>query len=101
NAAWSPAISPCTPILFRLAPHCWRRRVINLEPVVDSSGAVRRTAPLRHDALTAERAVVLVDGRPGAVLVLIEGDALNGEAQKRAEQDGMIVPSVTKEVERP
>jgi hypothetical protein len=49
------------PILLGLASYRWRRRVLNLEPVVDAAGPVWRTEPLRDDPLAAERAGVLED----------------------------------------
>ena len=50
------------PILLRLALHRWRRRVLDLEPMVDLALAVVRPDALRHDALAAERTRMLEDG---------------------------------------
>src|SRR6516225_7084433 len=47
------AIARC-PILLGLALHRRRRRVLDLEPVVDPAGTVRITEPLRDDALATE-----------------------------------------------
>ncbi len=63
------------PILFRFALHRRRRRVLDLEPVIDPSRAVQRAEPLRHDALAAETASVLVDDRTVALIMLVQGDA--------------------------
>src|SRR6476469_8447235 len=73
------------PLLFRLAPNRRRRRVLDLEPVRRSAGAVRRAQPLRHDALAAERARVLVDRRAVTAEVLIGGDTVMREPKQAGE----------------
>ena len=40
-----------------------RRRILDLQPAVGATGAIRGSQPLRHDALTAERASLTVDDR--------------------------------------
>src|SRR5258705_12265039 len=47
-----------TPILARLALHCWRVRVLELEPIRRAPGAVGRAEPLRYDAFEAHLAGV-------------------------------------------
>src|SRR6516164_7002068 len=47
-----------TPVLFRLAFHRWRFRVLELEPILRPAGAVARAEPLRHDAFEAHLARV-------------------------------------------
>jgi hypothetical protein len=71
-----------TPILFGLATHRWRGRVLDLHPTVGAAGSVGRTEPLRHDTLAAESAGVLVDDRSVARVVLVEGDAFMGMIEK-------------------
>ena len=63
------------PIFFRLTLHCRRRRVLDLEPVVDASRPIVRTEPLRHDAFAAERTGVLEDDPAVDLEMLVEGDA--------------------------
>src|SRR6516225_11023694 len=64
------------PIFFGLTLHCWRRRVLHLEPVVRTAGPVARAEALRDDALqpelagVAEHDVALL----GDVLVELETD---------------------------
>ena len=48
----SPSV--LTPLFFRLAPHCRCRRILDLEPLPGSAGAVERAEPLRHDARAAQ-----------------------------------------------
>jgi hypothetical protein len=59
SALLRPALAP--PIFFRLALHCGRPRVFDLDPITASAGAVERAELLRHDAFTAERARLLED----------------------------------------
>ena len=51
------------PLLLGFSLYGRRRRILDLQPVRRSAGAVRRPKPVGHDALTAERARVLVDDR--------------------------------------
>ena len=67
--------SPAVPILLGLASHSQCHRVLDLEPVIDPAGAVRRAEPLGYDALASERAGVLVEDRTVAREVLVEGVA--------------------------
>jgi hypothetical protein len=46
-----PSLFP--PIFLGLAPHRRRGRVLDLEPMVDTAGAIWRTEALGHDALAA------------------------------------------------
>ena len=55
------------PILFRLAPDRWRLRVLELEPVRRTAGAIARAQPLGDDALAAELAGVLENRQPAIV----------------------------------
>lgn len=123
--AASPAIPLAAPILVRLTPNRRCRRVLDLEPMVDSTGAVRRTQPLRDDVLAAEGAGMFEEDCASTVVVLVEGDTLMGAAQKprqgrlalldghapqvpaimfdeveRAEHGGMVVTPVAQKVER-
>src|SRR5262249_22340115 len=70
----SPPLPP--PIFLRLALHCWRGRVLELEPVGRWARTVARAEPLRHDALEAELAGVAKDhvARLGDVLVELQAD---------------------------
>ena len=56
--------SQSTPILFRLAPHGGRRRVLDLEPLIDAAEAVGRAKAFRVDAFAAEGAGVLEIAAP-------------------------------------
>src|SRR6476660_7349668 len=73
--------SLAAPILLRLTSNRRCRRVLDLEPMVDPAGAVRRTEPLRDDALAAERAGMFEEDCASTVVVLIEGDTLMGAVQ--------------------
>ena len=64
------------PIPFSLAACCGRGRIFDLESVIDAARAVVRTEPLRDHALTAERACLFEDDSAGAVIVLLEDDAV-------------------------
>jgi hypothetical protein len=46
-------VPPTAPILFGFTLHCWCRRVLDLEPIGDSAGSIKRAQPFRHDAFTA------------------------------------------------
>src|SRR5215472_18197213 len=70
------------PVLLRVALHRRCRRVLDLEPVIDPAGAVRRAEPLRHDAFAAERAGMLEDDSAVAVIVPIEGYAVTLSVQQ-------------------
>jgi hypothetical protein len=48
---------------------------LNLQPAISAAGAIGGAQALRHDALAAERAGVLVDDCAAAGVVLIERDA--------------------------
>ena len=52
-------------------PHCRRRRILDLDPVLGATGAVGRAQPLRHHALAAEPAGLPVDDVAGADVVLL------------------------------
>jgi hypothetical protein len=117
--------SPAVPVLLRLAAYRRRGRILNLQPVLDPAGSIRRAEPLAHDPLTAERASVLEDHRALAAVVLAEGDALVGPAEELcqkalslldrgapqvvavqldqvegAKYRGMVVPMVAQQLER-
>jgi hypothetical protein len=72
---WLPPASGRLPILFGLAPHGWRSRVLDFEPVIDAPGAIRWAEPLRHNAFAAELAGLPEDDRTVALVVLIDYDA--------------------------
>ena len=76
--------SNCTsgPIFFFEPPHCRRVRVFDLEPVIGAARPIGRPKALRHDALAAERASMLEDGRAVLTIGLIERDTLVREAQQ-------------------
>ena len=63
----SSSLTLVAPILFRLAPHRWRRRILDRQPMIDPTGSIRRTELFRHDALAAELAGVLEHDRAVAV----------------------------------
>src|SRR5215469_9823912 len=65
----TPRPSLTAPLLFDLTLHCRRRRVLDLEPMVDAAGAIRRAESLRHDALATERTGVLKDNRAIPLIV--------------------------------
>jgi hypothetical protein len=78
NIATLPAAArdrSAIPIFLFKPPYRGRSRVLDLEPVRRSAGAVRRAEPLGHDALAAERSGVLVDRRAVAGEYLIECNA--------------------------
>ena len=52
---------PSRPILFGLAGHGRRRRVLDLDPTIAAAWSVRRPKAFRHDALAAELAGMLVN----------------------------------------
>jgi hypothetical protein len=72
NSGLSSA-APAVPVLFRLAPDRGRCRVLDLQPVIDPTGAVGRAEALRHDALAAERAGVLEEHRAVAEVMTLLG----------------------------
>jgi hypothetical protein len=65
-----------SPILFGLALYRWRGRVLDLEPVIDAVGAIKRSKSLRDDAFAAERARMAEDDRAVASEMLIVDDAV-------------------------
>jgi hypothetical protein len=70
------------PLLFGFAPYRGRRRVLDLQPAISAARAIRRAEALRHDALAAEHAGVLVDDRAVGIVMLIVGDACMRVAQE-------------------
>jgi hypothetical protein len=70
------------PLLLGLARDRRRRRVLDFDPAVGAAGPVRRTQTLRHDALTAERAGILVDDRAIAGVVLVEDNSVRRPPQQ-------------------
>jgi hypothetical protein len=69
-----------TPVFFRLALHR-RRRLLDLDPVLRSAGAVCRAEALRHNALAAEPAGLLIDDLAVADVAVVEGDTRMRTAQ--------------------
>ena len=63
------------PIFLRLAPHRRRRRILDLEPVIDAAGAVGRTEALRDDPLAAEGA--------GVLMIELDGEDLRWQPVER------------------
>ena len=74
-------LSSLRPIDLTLAADGWCVRVFHLEPLVRAASAVRRAKPLADDALTAERASMLVDQRAVAVIGRVERDPVVPFAQ--------------------
>src|SRR5262249_48553410 len=70
------------PIFFGLTLDRRRRRILDLEPVIDPSRAVRRAEPLRDNAFATKRAGMLVDAGAVADEVLIECDAVTLSRQQ-------------------
>jgi hypothetical protein len=79
------------PIFLRFAPHRRRRRILDLEPLPGSAGAVERAEPLRHDALAAELAGVFDHDIAVADEVLVECNSWRRLAQQ--ELGGMSTAS--------
>jgi hypothetical protein len=76
GAASSPARHAlAVPILLRFAPHGGRPRVLDLEPMVDAAGPIRRAEAFRHDALTAELAGMMENKRAFRHRKLVKRDA--------------------------
>ena len=75
SGAGLPNIPLAAPILFCFASHCRRRRVLDLDPAIGPAGAVWGAEPLRHNALAAEPASVLVVVGAIALKILIEGNS--------------------------
>ena len=59
------------PFFLGLARHRRRSRILDLDPAVSAARAIRGSQALRHDALAAERAGVLVDDCAVAAIVLV------------------------------
>jgi hypothetical protein len=59
-----------------------RDRILDLKPMGRTSGTVGRAKALRDNALAAERARVLVDGRAVLAIGLIERDAFMREPEQ-------------------
>ena len=74
-------LSSLRPIDLTLAADGWCVRVFHLEPLVRAASAVQRAKPLADDALTAERASMLVDQRAVAVIGRVERDPVVPFAQ--------------------
>src|SRR5262249_53781679 len=80
KAARSGHVSACAewrPNLLLLRARRRRCWVLDLQPVTHSARAIQRAEPLRHDALAAERAGMLVDDGAVIVIVPIERDAIS------------------------
>jgi hypothetical protein len=67
-------------------PHCRCRRIFDLDPLLRSTGAVRRAEPLRHDALAAEFAGLPIDDIAVADIVRVERDTGRAIAQQPGQQ---------------
>src|ERR1700730_5217363 len=74
---------PSTPLFLSLARDCRRSRILDLQPAVRATGAVRGSQPLRDDALATERASLTVDDRAIRDEVRVERDARMLAAQQR------------------
>ena len=68
-------------MLFALAPHGWRVRVFDLQPMLGPAGDIARAAPLRYDSFAAKLACVLEDIRAGSVK-----DAIDDKRRPAADQ---------------
>src|SRR6185503_708501 len=90
EAVITPPEQPLVPLFLSLARDGGRGRVLDLDPAIDAARFIRRAEPLRHNALTAERAGVLVEDRAVAVVVLVEDDARMRAAQQIS-QEGLAV----------
>jgi hypothetical protein len=72
------------PILFRLALHRRRCRVLEFEPILRSAGTVARAEPLRDDAFEAHLACVPEHRRA----ILVRDVLVQPQARGRLRQDG-------------
>jgi hypothetical protein len=70
------------PVLFSLAFHGGRRRILDLEPVGHAAVAAGRTEAFRDDTFAPKRAGVPQDDFPVAVEMLVEGDAIIRAAEE-------------------
>jgi hypothetical protein len=82
GGALSP-LSFAAPILFGLALHRRRGRVLDLDPVIRPAGSVGRAQPLGHNAFATQRAGGLVDGSAIALVMDIEGNAVVTRARNQ------------------
>jgi hypothetical protein len=57
--------------LFRLAPDRGRCRVLDLQPVINPTGAVGRAEALRHDALAAEIKLDKIESAKQGSMVMV------------------------------
>jgi hypothetical protein len=69
-------MSATTPIFLFLAPHGRAGRVLHLEPVERTAGAIRRALALRHDAFQPKLARMPEYGLAVFLDVVIEPDAM-------------------------
>jgi hypothetical protein len=60
------------PIFLGFALHRWRVRVLELQPIFRSTGAVGRAKALRYDAFESEPAGVGENGRAVALDMFVE-----------------------------
>src|SRR6185295_5259864 len=81
-------VAPLTlrPIDFALAADGRSERVLHLEPLIGAAREIGRAKPLAHNALTAERASMLVDDRAVAVVTRIERHAVVRRSQYPGEK---------------
>jgi hypothetical protein len=63
------------PVLFRLALHGWRSRILDLDPIVRSAEPIGRAEPLRHDAFTSELTSMMEQDQAFDVEMFVERDA--------------------------
>ena len=73
--SWT-ALPLTVPIFFGLPPHRRAGRVFDLAPMVDAAGVIQRVEPLRHNALAAERARVLLHDSAFAAEMLVDCNAV-------------------------
>ena len=97
-SASSPCAAPIAPILLGLSLYGRRGRVLDLEPVVDPTGAIGRAEALRHDAFATERAGVLENGRAVALVMLIERDPVAGVSEQIGEHGLAVLDRLPPEV---
>src|SRR5262249_9740789 len=87
-----------SPLFLGLALHCWRFRVLELQPVLRPAGAVARAKPLRDDTLKAHLAGVGEDGWAVAFHVFIEPDAGAGLGYDRRKRGLANLKRITPDI---
>src|SRR5215470_4365268 len=86
------------PILFRLALHRRRRRVLHLEPIRRAPRAIRRVLPFRDDTFESHLAGVGEDGRAVALDMLVEAQAKASFGQHTSKRGLADLKQITPQV---